>query len=77
MTGRVLAGLFGAMIFALMFPLGYWVASDGESFQSLDALWWQVGIGAGIGFGLGLMFPRVFAFLFEAIIAVSRDSSGI
>ncbi len=75
--GRLLTALFAALIFALMLPLSYWAAQGGNSFESIDDLLRQVGLGALIGAVLGLLFPKVFRFFFEAIINVSSRSSGL
>ena len=76
LIGRILAALFGTLIFALFFPLSLWVATDGVPFDSFDELLWQVGIGAAIGAALGALFPKVFGFLFQAFMDVSSNSSG-
>lgn len=68
MTKRVLAGIFGAVLFAVLVPLAYILAFAMPN--NLASLAWLFAGGAALGGLLGAMFPKVFGFFFEAIFGI-------
>lgn len=66
MLRRVLAALFGAVVFGILVPIVYLLYLDppADGFTGLLIL---VGGGALLGALLGIIFPRVFGFIFEVI----------
>jgi hypothetical protein len=66
LLSRVLAAIFGGVIFAIITPLSYWLI-----FKSVptESFFTGLGILAGVGFVigaiLGALFPKVFGFIFE------------
>lgn len=69
MTKKILSSIFGAFVFAVLLPLGYWLIFkelplDGF-FASIALL---AAIGLVVGAILGAMFPRVFGFIFEMFV---------
>jgi hypothetical protein len=66
---RVLAALFGALIFGLAVPILWplWFAVPFGNFTGVVVL---AATGVIIGAILGVMFPRVFGFIFEVIFDI-------
>ena len=69
LVSRLLAALFGAVLFAIIVPVSYWLIFDGmptESFLTGIAI--LAGSGLVIGAVLGVLFPRFFGFIFESFV---------
>lgn len=66
MMVRVLAALFGALIFGLLVPILWpmWFAVPFGNFTGVMIL---AGSGVILGAILGILFPKVFGFIFEAL----------
>jgi hypothetical protein len=62
---RVLAGAFGALIFAIVVPIAYYFAFDHLPLDGFQGVVLLAGVGAVLGAVLGALFPRVFGFVFE------------
>lgn len=65
---RVLAGAFGALIFAIVVPVAYFVAFDQMPLSGFQGVILLVAVGAVLGAALGALFPKVFGFIFEAFL---------
>lgn len=70
MLKRFLAAIFGALLVAILFPLGYWLVLDSVPFDNFNGLLVLVGVGAGIGAALGALFPGPFGFIFEMFLDI-------
>lgn len=68
MTKRILAALFGAVLFGLLAPLAYVLLGGGD--MNLMGLVWLAVLGLVVGAVLGALFPRVFGFVFELFMDV-------
>ena len=67
---RVLAALFGAVLFSIIVPIAYFFAFDQLPLDDLKGIALLVGVGVIIGAILGALFPRVFGFVFEVLFDV-------
>lgn len=66
MTKRILSAIFGAILFAVLVPLGYFLTFDGFPLDGfLSSIILLGSIGFVIGAILGALFPKVFGFIFE------------
>ena len=65
---RVLAALFGAILFGVIVPVIYLVAFDKPPVDGLNGVVLLIGCGMAFGGILGALFPRVFGFIFEFFI---------
>jgi hypothetical protein len=65
---RVFAAIFGAILFGIIVPIGYFLAFHQFPFDSLTGIALVAGIGAVLGAILGVIFPRVFGFIFESFL---------
>ena len=66
MIRRILAGVFGAVVFGIIIPIITSVAFESIPLDGLNGLLVLVGISVVLGFVLGCSFPKVFGFIFEA-----------
>lgn len=66
MTRRVLAGVFGALLFGVLTPILTALLIDGP--DTLMGFVWLAVIGAAAGAVLGACFPRVFGLVVEVFI---------
>lgn len=65
-TKRLLAALFGGIIFAILVPIGWFLAFDGFPLENfIKGALVLIGSGFAIGALLGALFPKVFGFIFE------------
>lgn len=63
---RLLAAIFGAILFAILVPIGWILAFSGlPSLGNLNGLIVLIGSGLAVGALLGALFPKVFGFIFE------------
>ena len=62
---RVLAALFGAILFAIIVPLAYFLTFKQLPLPGLTGIALLAGIGVVVGAILGALFPRVFGLVFE------------
>jgi hypothetical protein len=67
---RVLAGAFGALIFAIVVPIAYYFVFDNLPLDGFQGVALLVGVGAVLGAVLGVLFPRVFGFVFESFFDI-------
>jgi hypothetical protein len=67
---RVLAGAFGALIFAIGVPIAYYFVFDHLPLEGFQGGALLVGVGAVLGAVLGALFPRVFGFVFESFFDI-------
>ena len=66
MLKRTLAAIFGAILFAIIVPIGWFLIFDGFPLESaIKGILVLAGSGFGIGAILGALFPKVFGFIFE------------
>ncbi len=71
MIKRILAAIFGAVLFAILVPGGWYLAFDGVPFDNpIKGILVLVGSGLAIGALLGALFPKVFGFIFEMFLDV-------
>ena len=69
LVSRLLAALFGAVLFAIIVPVSYWLIFDGMPTESfLTGIATLIVAGLVIGAVLGALFPRFFGFVFEIFI---------
>ena len=68
MIRRILAALFGALLFSVVVPIGYYLAFDGFSLEGLKGIALLFGVGVVVGATLGALFPRVFGFIFDMFL---------
>jgi len=68
MTKRILAALFGAVLFGLLAPLAYVLLVGAD--MNLMSLVRLAVLGVVVGAVLGALFPRVFGFVFELFMDV-------
>jgi hypothetical protein len=67
---RVLAGAFGALIFAIVVPMAYFFAFGHLPLDGFQGFAILAGVGAVLGAVLGVLFPRVFGFVFESFFEI-------
>lgn len=65
---RLLAAVFGAVLFLIISPIAYYFIFKEFPFGGLREIALVLGGGAAFGAILGAMFPRVFGFIFEAFL---------
>ena len=69
LVSRLLAALFGAVLFAIIVPVSYWLIFDGMPTESfLTGIATLIVAGLVIGAVLGVLFPRFFGFIFESFV---------
>ena len=68
MTKRILAALFGAVLFGILSPLAYVLLVGGD--MKLMGLVGLAVLGVVVGAILGALLPRVFGFVFELFLDV-------
>ncbi len=68
MTKRILAAIFGAVLFGILAPLAY-VLLIGVPGSFIGVVWLAV-LGVVVGAILGALFSRVFGFIFEVFMDV-------
>ena len=69
LVSRLLAALFGAVLFAIIVPLSYWLIFESIPTESfLRGIATLVVAGLVIGAVLGALFPRFFGFIFESFV---------
>jgi hypothetical protein len=68
MIKRILAAVFGAVVFGVLVPLGYWLVAETVPLGNLTGVLLLIGIGLLAGAVLGALFPKVFGFVFEAFM---------
>jgi hypothetical protein len=61
---RILAILFGAILFSVIVPVVYYLSFNQFLFDSFTGIALLVGIGLISGGILGAIFPRVFGYIF-------------
>ena len=66
MIKRILAALFGAVVFSILIPLAWFLVFTSFPFEGVTGIAALVGAGGFIGVFLGCLFPKVFGFVFEA-----------
>ena len=66
MINRVLAAIFGAVLFGIIAPLAYVLLIRGPG--SLMGFVWVAALGVVVGAILGALFPRVFGLVFEVVM---------
>ena len=67
---RALAALFGAIIFMVIVPVGYYLAFEKVPLGSFQGIILLVAIGFAVGALLGALLPRLFGFVFESFLGV-------
>ncbi len=67
---RVLAALFGAVLFSVVVPVAYFFVFDELPLDGLKGIALLAGAGAMVGAILGTLFPRVFGFIFEVFFDI-------
>jgi hypothetical protein len=67
---RVLAGAFGAFIFAIVVPIAYYFAIGNLPLDGFQGVALLAGGGAVLGALSGALFPQVFGFVFEAFLDI-------
>jgi hypothetical protein len=67
---RVLAALFGSILFSIIVPIAYFFAFDQPPLDGLKGIALLAGVGVTVGAILGALFPRVFGFVFEVFFDV-------
>ena len=68
MLKRILAAIFGGILFGILVPIGYSIFLDvPESPAGLIGIF---SLGAFSGLILGFLFPRVFGFIFEIFLDI-------
>ena len=65
MIRKFVAAIFGAVVFGILSPLGYFLAFDGFPIEGITGV---AGVGALVGAILGWLFPRFFTFVFEVFL---------
>ena len=65
---RVLAAIFGAILFGIIVPIAYFFAFHRFPFDIFTGIALVAGAGAVLGAILGALFPRVFGFVFESFL---------
>ena len=68
MTKRILAAIFGGVLFGILSPLSY-LLLIGAPESAMGFVWLAV-LGVVVGAILGALFPRVFGFVFEVFMDV-------
>lgn len=67
---RVLAALFGAVLFAVIVPVAYFFTFDQMPLDGFQGIALLIGVGAVLGAILGALFPRVFGFIFDVFFDI-------
>ena len=67
---RVLAALFGAILFSIIVPVACFLVFDQLPLDGLKGIALLAGAGAIVGAILGTLFPRVFGFIFEVFFDI-------
>lgn len=67
---RVLAALFGAILFGIIVPVIYLVAFDKPPLDGLNGILLLIGSGVAIGAIVGALFPRIFEFFIDVLFDV-------
>ncbi|MEM0970711.1 MAG: hypothetical protein AAGJ31_15260 [Verrucomicrobiota bacterium] len=65
---RTLAGIFGAVLLAIVVPIAYYFAFKGLPLEGFQGVLLLAGVGAVLGAILGALFPQVFGFIFEMFL---------
>lgn len=68
MTNRILAAMFGAVLFGVLAPIFYVLLVAVP--QSIMGFVWLAVAGVVVGAALGALLPRVFGFVFEIFMDV-------
>jgi hypothetical protein len=68
MIRKFVAAIFGAVVFGILSPLGYFLAFDGFPIEGITGVAGLAGVGALVGAILGWLFPRFFTFVFEVFL---------
>lgn len=71
MFKRILAAIFGGILFAIIAPIIYWFLTKSMPLDGfLHSLILLASIGFAIGATLGALFPKVFGFIFEIFVDI-------
>ncbi|MEN8772022.1 MAG: hypothetical protein ABF379_08705 [Akkermansiaceae bacterium] len=65
MVKRIFSSIFGAIFFAIVLPIGYYLGFDSVPFGEFKGVMLLAAVGAVIGAILGYCFPKVFGFIFD------------
>lgn len=69
MIKKVLAAVFGGILFAIIMPIAYWLIFSSMPLEGfLSGIILLVTCGFIFGGILGALFPKVFGFLFEVLL---------
>lgn len=69
MIKRLLAGLFGAILFGVIIPITLFVGFESLPLDGPSGLLIIIGASTVFGFAMGCSFPKVFGFIFEIFIS--------
>lgn len=72
MTKRILAALFGAVIFGIVVPIAWLLIFKSVPLGGLKGIVLLIAGGMGLGALLGALFPRVFGFIAEMCFLSDR-----
>lgn len=67
---RILAAIFGAVLFGIVVPLAYFLLFDRFPIEGIKGVALLIGAGVTAGAILGALFPRVFGFVFETFFDI-------
>jgi len=67
---RILAALFGAVLFSVVVPVVCFLVFDQPPLDGLKGIALLAGAGAIVGAILGTLFPRLFGFIFEVFFDI-------
>ena len=66
MINRLLAAIFGGVLFSVITPIGYFLIFKSTPLAGFfEGIFLLVGCGFAFGAALGALFPRPFGFIFE------------
>ncbi len=68
MIKRILAAVFGALLFGILMPIAYPFVFDGFPLEGFKGILAVAGGGVALGALLGALFPKVFGFVFELFL---------
>ena len=68
MAKRIFSSIFGAILFSIVVPVGYYHGFDSVPFGKFKGVILLAGLGAVGGVVLGACFPKVFGFIFDNLI---------